>query len=139
MNESDSELENALASLRPRPPRPALVQNIARELDAPSARRGVIIAWTSGLAALAAAGAAVFLMLASARSPQGPSYELVRAEQSPAAMQLLSPVQLQDGSYARPVRVHWENTTRWEDPRTHTQLINYRPNEHFALLPLETY
>ncbi len=139
MNESDSELENALASLRPRPPRPALVQNIARELDAPSARRGVIIAWTSGFAALAAAGAAAFLMLASSRSPQGPSYELVRAEQSPAAMQLLSPVQLQDGSYARPVRVHWENTTRWEDPRTHTQLINYRPNEHFALLPLETY
>ena len=43
-----------------------------------------------------------------------------------------------DGSFVRPVRVRWDDTTRWEDPRSNTRLINYRPNDQFALLPLET-
>jgi hypothetical protein len=37
------------------------------------------------------------------------------------------------------VRVRWEDTTRWEDARTRTQLIDYRPNDQLALLPLETH
>jgi hypothetical protein len=47
-------------------------------------------------------------------------------------------VQMEDGSYARPVRVRWQDTTRWEDARSNTRLINYRPNDQLALLPLET-
>ena len=53
-------------------------------------------------------------------------------------MQFYRPVRLADGSFVRPVRVRWDDTTRWEDPRSNTRLINYRPNDQFALLPLET-
>ena len=139
MNDSDHDLEAALASLRPRAPEPRVVAAIARELDAPAGRRGVIIAWTAGFSAAAAAAGALLFLTVEPGEPEAPAYQLVRAEQSPARVQMLAPVRLDDGSYARPVRVRWDNTTHWEDPRSHTQFINYRPNEQLGLVPLETF
>ena len=63
----------------------------------------------------------------------------MRADRSRPEVQLFRPVELTDGSYARPVRVRWEDTTRWEDARTQTRLIDYRPNDRLTLLPLETH
>jgi hypothetical protein len=111
---------------------------LARELDPPVSRRGVILAWTAGVTSVAAALAAG-LFLARPAADEAPAYQLVRAEQSPARIEVLRPVRLEDGSFARPVRVRWDNTTQWEDPRTRTRFINYRPNEQTTLLPLETY
>jgi hypothetical protein len=139
MNDSDRALEEALASLRPRAPGAHVVVAIARELDPPAGRRGVIIAWTAGFSAAAAAAGAILFLTVEPAAPESPAYQLVRAEQSPAQVQLFAPVRLDDGSYARPVRVRWDNTTHWEDPRSHTQFINYRPNEQLGLVPLETY
>ena len=70
---------------------------------------------------------------------EAPAYQLVRADRSRPEVQLFRPVELADGSYARPVRVRWEDTTRWEDARTQTHLIDYRPNDRLTLLPLETH
>lgn len=138
MTDPDHDLESALARLRPRPPGPAVTAALARELDPPVSRRGVILAWTAGLTTAAAALAAG-LFLARPAADEAPAYQLVRAEQSPAHIEVLRPVRLDDGSFARPVRVRWDNTTQWEDPRTRTRFINYRPNEQTTLLPLETY
>jgi len=138
MTDPDHDLESALAGLRPRPPGPAVTAALARELDRPVSRRGVVIAWTAGLTTAAAALAAG-LFLARPAADEPPAYQLVRAEQSPANIEVLRPVRLEDGSFARPVRVRWDNTTQWEDPRTRTRFINYRPNEQTTLLPLETY
>lgn len=138
MTDPDHDLELALARLRPRAPAPAVTAALARALDAPSARRGVILAWAAGLTAAAAALVCGFF-LAAAPVEEAPAYQLVRAEQSPANIEVLRPIRLDDGSFARPVRVRWDNTTQWEDPRTRTRFINYRPNEATALLPLETY
>jgi len=138
MTDPDHDIEQALASLRPRAPGPAVTARLARELDAPSSRRGVIIAWSSGLAALAAALVAAFVFLGGATEPEAPSYQLVHVEQTRPDVQFFRPVQMNDGSYARPVRVRWQDTTRWEDAHSKTRLINYRPNDQFALLPLET-
>jgi hypothetical protein len=138
MTDPDHDLELALARLRPRAPAPAVSAALARELDAPSARRGVILAWAAGLTT-AAAALVLGCFLAAAPVDEAPSYQLVRAEQSPANIEVLRPIRLDDGSFARPVRVRWDNTTQWEDPRTRTRFINYRPNEATALLPLETY
>ncbi len=138
MTDPDHDLESALAGLRPRPPGPAVAAALARELDPPVSRRGVILAWTAGLTTAAAALAAG-LFLARPAADEAPAYQLVRAEQSPANIEVLRPVRLDDGSFARPVRVRWDNTTQWEDPRTRTRFINYRPNEQTTLLPLETY
>ena len=49
MTDPDHDLESALAGLRPRPPGPAVTAALARELDPPVSRRGVILAWTAGL------------------------------------------------------------------------------------------
>jgi hypothetical protein len=138
MTDPDHDLELDLARLRPRPPGPAVTAAVARELEGPPARRGVILAWGAGLAA--AAALALGLFLAPGRpSDEAPSYQLVRAEQSPANIEVLRPIRLDDGSFARPVRVRWDNTTQWEDPRSRTRFINYRPNETTTLLPLEIY
>jgi hypothetical protein len=110
MTDSDHDLERALADLRPRPPGPALT-----------------------------AALAFGLFLGAAPEEGAPAYQLVRAEQSPVEIEVLRPVRLEDGSFARPVRARWENTTQWEDPRTRTRFINYRPSEQTTLLPLETY
>lgn len=138
MTDPDHDLTSALASLRPRPPGPAVTTALARELDPPAARRGVILAWSTGLAAAAALVLGLYLGVAPAEAP-APSYQLVRAEQSPANVEVLRPVRLDDGSFARPVRVRWDSTTQWEDPRSRTRFINFRPNETTTLLPLETY
>jgi hypothetical protein len=138
MTDPDHDIEQALASLRPRAPGPAVTARLARELDAPSSRRGVIIAWSSGLAALAAALVAAFVFLGGATEPEAPTYQLVHVEQTRPDVQFFRPVQMDDGSYARPMRVRWQDTTRWEDAQSNTRLIHYRPNDQFALLPLET-
>lgn len=138
MTDPDHDIEQALASLRPRAPGPAVTARLACELDAPAPRRGAIIAWSSGLAALAAAFVAAFVFLGGAAEEEAPSYQLVHVEQSRPDVQFFRPVQMADGSFARPVRVRWQDTTRWEDARHNTRLINYRPNDQLALLPLET-
>jgi hypothetical protein len=133
MTDPDHDIAEALASLRPRAPGPGVTDRLARELDASSSRRGLVIAWSAGVSALAAA----FVFLGGVAEPEAPTYQLVHVEQSRPDVQLFRPVQLEDGSYARPVRVRWEDTTRWEDARSNTRLINYRPNDQFTLLPLE--
>jgi hypothetical protein len=138
MTDPDHDIAEALASLRPRSPGPAVTAHLARELDASSNRRGVIIAWSAGLSALAAAFVAAFVFLGGAAEPEAPQYQLVRVEQSRPDVQFFRPVQMEDGSFARPVRVRWQDTTRWEDARSNTRLINYRPNDQLTLLPLET-
>ena len=138
MTDPDHDIEQALASLRPRAPSPALTARLAAELDAPASRRGVIIAWSAGLSAVAAALVAAFVFLGGVGESEAPAYQLVRVEQSRPDVQFFRPVQMDDGSFARPVRVRWQDTTRWEDARSNTRLINYRPNDQFTLLPLET-
>lgn len=138
MTDSDHDLEQALASLRPRPPGPGVTARLAQELDAPAGRSGVVIAWSAGLTAVAAALVAAFVFLGGSAEPETPSYQLVHVEQSRPDVQFFRPVQMDDGSFARPVRVRWQDTTRWEDARHNTRLINYRPNDQLALLPLET-
>ena len=138
MTDPDHDIEQALASLRPRAPGPAVTARLAREFDAPASRRGVIIAWSAGFSALAAALVAAFVFLGGVAEPEAPQYQLVNVEQSRPDVQFFRPVQMDDGSYARPVRVRWQDTTRWEDARSNTRLINYRPNDQLALLPLET-
>lgn len=138
MTDPDHDIAEALASLRPRPPGPGVTERLARELDASASRRGVIIAWSAGLSALAAALVAAFVFLGGVAEPQAPAYQLVHVEQSRPEVQFFRPVQMDDGSYARPVRVRWQYTTRWEDARSNTRLINYRQNDQLTLLPLET-
>ncbi len=141
MNNEDQDIESALRSLRPRPPGPAVVSAIGRALDAPvvpAAPRGVIVRWSAGLAAAAACLLGFFFF---GRPPvtTTPEYQLVRAEQPPASVDVFAPVRLEDGSFARPVRVRWSNETQWEDRRTNTRLIHYSPSEQFGLIPMETY
>ena len=138
MTDPDHDLEQALAALRPRAPAAAVTARLALELDAPGSRRGVIIAWSAGLSALAAAMAAAFVFLAGSAESEAPTYRLVQVEQSRPDVQVFHPVRMDDGSYARPMRVRWQDTTRWEDARSNTRLINYRPNDQLTLLPLET-
>ena len=138
MTDPDHDIEQALASLRPRAPGPAVTARLAAELDAPASRRGVIIAWSAGLSAVAAALVAAFVFLGGVGESEAPAYQLVRVEQSRPDVQFFRPVQMEDGSFARPVRVRWQDTTRWEDARSNTRLINYRPNDQLTLLPLET-
>jgi len=139
MTDPDHDLEQALRALRPRPPGPAVTARVAAGLDAAPTRRGVVIAWSAGFAAVAAVFLAAFVFLAEPVEPAAPTYQLVRADRSRPEVQLFRPVELADGSYARPVRVRWEDTTRWEDARTQTHLIDYRPNDRLTLLPLETH
>jgi len=138
MTDPDHDIAEALASLRPRSPGPAVTAHLARELDASSNRRGLIIAWSAGIASVAAALVAAFIFLGGVAEPEAPQYQLVRVEQSRPDVQFFRPVQMDDGSFARPVRVRWQDTTRWEDARSNARLINYRPNDQLTLLPLET-
>jgi hypothetical protein len=138
MTDPDHELEKALAALRPRAPGPGVTARLARELDDASPRRGAIIAWSAGLSALAAALVAAFVFLSGAAESEAPTYQLVHVEQTRPDVQLFRPVQMDDGSYVRPMRVRWQDTTRWEDAHSNTRLIHYRPNDQLTLLPLET-
>jgi hypothetical protein len=98
----------------------------------------VVIAWSAGFAAVAAVFVAAFVFLGGVAEAEAPTYQLVHVEQSRPDVQFFRPVRLTDGSFARPVRVRWEDTTRWEDPRGDARLIHYRPNDQLTLLPLET-
>ncbi|GBL25049.1 hypothetical protein EMGBS6_18340 [Opitutia bacterium] len=138
MTDPDHDIEQALAALRPLAPGLAVTARLACELDAPASRRGAIIAWSAGLASAAAALVAAFIFLGGVVESEAPHYQLVRVEQSRPDVQFFRPVQMDDGSFARPVRVRWQDTTRWEDARSNTRLINYRPNDQLTLLPLET-
>jgi hypothetical protein len=138
MTDPDHDIEQALAALRPRAPGVAFTARLARELDAPASRQGAVIAWSAGLSALAAALVAAFVFLGGAPESEAPTYRLVQVEQSRPEVQFFRPVQMEDGSFARPMRVRWQDTTRWEDSRSNTRLINYRPNDQLTLLPLET-
>lgn len=138
MTDPDHDIAQALASLRPRPPGPAVAARLAGELDAPTSRRGVVIAWSAGLSAVAAALVAAFVFLGGVAEPEAPTYRLVHVEQSRPDVQFFRPVQMEDGTFARPMRVRWQDTTRWEDARGDARLINYRPNDQLTLLPLET-
>jgi hypothetical protein len=138
MTDPDHDIEQALAALRPRAPGLAVTARLARELDAPASRQGAVIAWSAGLSALAAALVAAFVFLGGAPESEAPTYRLVQVEQSRPEVQFFRPVQMEDGSFARPMRVRWQDTTRWEDSRSNTRLINYRPNDQLTLLPLET-
>lgn len=141
MNDELPDFEAELRALRPKAPRGHVTAAIARELDADviaKRKRGVIIAWASGLASVAAVMLGVFFV--AQRDASGPiRYELISAEQAPANLDLLAPVELADGSYARPLRLRWNNTTHWADAKNQTHLIDYRPAEQLALIPLETY
>ncbi|GBL26164.1 hypothetical protein EMGBS8_01120 [Verrucomicrobiota bacterium] len=144
MNNEDHDIESALRRLRPRPPGPAVVSAIGRALDAPTSpaaspsARGIILRWSAGLSA-AAACLLGFFFFARPTVTATLEYQLVRAEQPPATVDVFAPVRLADGSFARPVRVRWSNETQWEDRRTNTRLINYSPSEQFGLIPMETY
>jgi len=142
MSEDYNEIESALRSLRPRSPGPSVAAGIAQALQTPSrpsALKKNIILWVSSALATAACLCGVFLFSQSESETLSPQYQLVRAEQSPAAVDVLSPVELSDGSYARPVRLLWNNTTHWADAKNNTQLIDYRPAQQLALIPVETY
>lgn len=142
MSEDYTEIESALRSLRPRTPNPTVTAGIAQAMATPScppAPKKNIILWISSALATAACLGGVFLFSRDESNALSPEYQLVSAEQSPAAIDILSPVELSDGSYARPVRLLWNNTTHWADAKNQTQLIDYRPAQQLALLPVETY
>lgn len=142
MSEDYTEIESALRSLRPRSPGPAVTAGIAQALQTPvrqPAPKKNIIVWMSSALATAACLYGVFLFSRYETNSLSPEYQLVSSEQSPAAIDILSPVELSDGSYARPVRLLWNNTTHWADAKNNTQLIDYRPAQQLALIPVETY
>ena len=116
-----------------------MAARVAAELAAEPARRGVVIAWSAGAAGVAAVFLAAFAFLGGFAEAEAPTYQLVHVEQTRPDVQFFRPVRMSDGSFARPVRVRWEDTTRWEDARTRTHLIDYRPNDRLTLLPLETH
>ncbi len=142
MSEDYTEIESALRALRPRSPGPAVTAGIAQALQTPvrqPAPKKNIILWMSSALATAACLGGAFLFSRNESNSLSPEYQLVSAEQSPAALEVLSPVELSDGSYARPVRLLWNNTTHWADTKNQTQLIDYRPAQQLALIPVETY
>ena len=142
MSEDYTEIESALRALRPRSPSPAVTAGIAQALQTPvrqPAPKKNIILWMSSALATAACLGGAFLFSRNESNSLSPEYQLVSAEQSPAALDVLSPVELSDGSYARPVRLLWNNTTHWADAKNNTQLIDYRPAQQLALIPVETY
>lgn len=146
MTDDTRDIEAALRQLRPRRLTPGFEANVARALaepEAPSARRKVIpfIAWT---APVAAAAAIALLLLpsgsADVAAPALPDLQLVRAEQAPAEVSLLEPVRLEDGSFARPMRVRWSNAAQYRDVRRGAELIQYAPHDEIVgVVPVETY
>ncbi|MFZ9991057.1 MAG: hypothetical protein ACO3J6_01365, partial [Opitutales bacterium] len=82
MTDPDHDIEQALASLRPRPPGPAVTARVAAGLDAAPTRRGVVIAWSAGFAAVAAVFLAAFVFLGGVAEAEAPTYQLVHVEQS---------------------------------------------------------
>jgi len=140
MTDDTRDIEEALRQLRPRRLSPGFQASVARALAEPAPGRRIIpfLAWS---APLAAAAALAFVLL----SPSGPAdappdFRLVRAEQAPSEVTLLEPVKLDDGSFARPMRVRWSNAAQYRDARRGAELIQYAPHDEIVgLVPLETF
>jgi len=141
MTDDTRDIEEALRQLRPRSLSPGFQARVARALAEPAPRRNVIpfLAWSAPLAA----AAAVAFALLSPSAPEvssAPDFQLVRAEQAPSEVALLEPVKLDDGSFARPMRVRWSNAAQYRDDRRGAELIQYAPHDEIVgLVPLETF
>ena len=144
MTDDTRDIEAALRELRPRRLSPGFEASVARALAEPDApaRRGVVIPFLAWGAPLAAAAAVAFVLL----SPSGPDpvvapdLQLVRAEQAPSEVALLEPVKLDDGSFARPMRVRWSNAAHYRDASRGAELVQYAPHDEIVgLVPVETY
>lgn len=140
MTDDTRDIEEALRQLRPRRLSPGFQASVARALAEPTPRRIIpFLAWS---APLAAAAAVAFVLLSPAEPVGGaaPDLQLVRAEQAPSEVALLEPVKLDDGSFARPMRVRWSNAAQYRDARRGAELIQYAPHDEIVgLVPLETY
>lgn len=144
MTEDTRDIENALRELRPRALSPALQASIARSMaDASESKRNTVIpflAWTAPLAAAAAVAWVVLSPSETASSPALPGLRLVRAEQAPTEIALLEPVKLDDGTFARPMRMRWSNAAQYRDVKAGAELIRYAPHDEIiGLVPIETY
>lgn len=145
MTDDTRDIEEALRQLQPRALSPGFQASVARALtepEAPSKRSKIIpfLVWSTPVAA--AAALAVILMPSGdvPVEPVTPELRLVRAEQAPSEVALLEPVKLQDGSYARPMRVRWSNAAQYRDVRRGAELIHYAPHDEIVgLVPMETY
>lgn len=155
MTDDTRDIEEALRQLRPRPLSPEFQASVARALAEPDAstRRNKIIPFLAWSTPVAAAAALALLLLPSGEvTPVGadaataltgesaPELRLVRAEQAPSEVALLEPVKLEDGSFARPMRVRWSNAAQYRDVRRGAELIQYAPHDEIiGLVPMETY
>lgn len=141
MNDPDENLESALRSLKPRAPGGHVVAALHREFNSTATRQSRFwfwrpaTAWTLATAVCLVAAFSMYLVPTSTV----PNYRLVGVAQSQPALDVFNPVQLEDGTYARPVRVHWNRSAQWEDSSTQTRLIHYQPEEKIALIPLEIF
>ena len=141
MTDDTRDIEAALRQLRPRRLSPGFQASVARALAEPAPGRRIIpfLAWS---APLAAAAALAFVLLSPSDPLAGPApdFRLVRAEQAPSEVTLLEPVKLDDGSFARPMRVRWSNAAQYRDDRRGAELIQYAPHDEIVgLVPLETF
>lgn len=141
MNEENDHLEAALRSLKPRAPGARVVVALHRELNPPTQRHSRSWFFKTGLAWAGAMSVCLVIVLGFyfSRTHSEPQYHLIGVAQSQPSLDVFNPVQLEDGTYARPVRVHWNRSAQWEDPATQTRLIHYQPQEKLALIPLEIF
>lgn len=140
MTDDTRDIEEALRQLRPRRLSPGFQASVARALAEPAPGRRIIpfLAWSAPLAA--AAALAFVLLSPSGPADAAPDFRLVRAEQAPSEVTLLEPVKLDDGSFARPMRVRWSNAAQYRDARRGAELIQYAPHDEIVgLVPLETF
>jgi len=144
MTDDTRDIENALRELRPRALSPALNASIARGMaEANQAKRNAIIpflAWTTPFAAAAAVAWMVLSPSDTTSLHVLPGLRLVRAEQTPTEIALLEPVKLDDGTFARPMRMRWSNAAQYRDLQAGAELIRYAPHDEIiGLVPIETY
>jgi hypothetical protein len=144
MTDDTRDIENALRELRPRALSPALNAAIARGMaDVKETKRNTIIpflAWTTPIAAAAAVAWTVLSPTDTSSTQALPGLRLVRAEQAPTEIALLEPVKLDDGTFARPMRMRWSNAAQYRDVQAGAELIRYAPHDEIiGLVPIETY
>ena len=144
MTDDTRDIENALRKLRPRALSPALNASIARGMaEANQAKLNAIIpflAWTTPFAAAAAVAWMVLSPSDTTSLHVLPGLRLVRAEQTPTEIALLEPVKLDDGTFARPMRMRWSNAAQYRDVQAGAELIRYAPHDEIiGLVPIETY
>jgi hypothetical protein len=98
------------------------------------------LAWTTPIAAAAAVAWTVLSPTDTSSIPALPGLRLVRAEQAPTEIALLEPVKLDDGTFARPMRMRWSNAAQYRDVQAGAELIRYAPHDEIiGLVPIETY